>query len=250
MKDNSFAAGRSLLKSRWPELSTIKTAKANGLPSPPLQDPASQGEGLIRLPIMPGGMASDITLVEAMAARQSRRHFPGGELSLDELSFLLWATQGVRKVSSQFSLRSVPSGGARHPLETYLFIKAVHGLDPGLYRYLPLDHALILLRKADDPDGEEKELDEALLKHNFGAAVTFLWVGAPERGEWSYAFEAHRLMLIDAGHICQNLYLACEATGCGTCAVGAYDQEKCDRFLGLDGKERFLMYAAPVGKRA
>jgi SagB-type dehydrogenase family enzyme len=127
-------------------------------------------------------------------------------------------------------------------------VHRIEGLSAGLYRYLPLEHALTLVRGVVDADAGEKILDEALMAHNFGAAVTFLWAAAPERSEWSYNFEAHRLMLLDAGHICQNLYLACEAVGCGTCAVGAYDQEKSDRFLGIDGTDRFLVYAAPVGK--
>jgi len=66
--------------------------------------------------------------------------------------------------------------------------------------------------------------------------------------EWRYDQAAHRVILIDAGHICQNLYLACEAIGAGTCAVAAYHQEKIDHLLRLDGKNEFVIYLAPVGK--
>lgn len=55
-------------------------------------------------------------------------------------------------------------------------------------------------------------------------------------------------MLLDAGHVCQNLYLACEAIGCGTCAMAAYDQVEADKFLEIDGQEEFTIYIAPVGK--
>ena len=58
-----------------------------------------------------------------------------------------------------------------------------------------------------------------------------------------------RLIAIDAGHVCQNLYLACEAIGCGTCAIGAFIQTKADELLRLDGKEEFVFYMAPVGKQ-
>ena len=57
-------------------------------------------------------------------------------------------------------------------------------------------------------------------------------------------------MLLDAGHVCQNLYLACESLGLGTCAIGAYSQEKLDAFLGLDGQEEFAVYLSPVGRIA
>jgi SagB-type dehydrogenase family enzyme len=66
--------------------------------------------------------------------------------------------------------------------------------------------------------------------------------------EWRYSYAAHKVIAIDAGHVCQNLYLACENNGCGTCAVAAYDQEATDHLLGIDGEEEFAIYMAPVGK--
>ena len=59
--------------------------------------------------------------------------------------------------------------------------------------------------------------------------------------------ESHKLILIDAGHVMQNLYLSCEAIGCGTCAIASYDQKSADRLLKLDGENEFVIYAAPVG---
>lgn len=90
---------------------------------------------------------------------------------------------------------------------------------------------------------------EALLKHHFGAAVDFIWTTVPYRCEWSYSWESLRLILLDAGHVCAHLYLACEDVGCGTCAVGAYDQQKLDALIGVDGYGEFAVYAAPVGKQ-
>ena len=68
--------------------------------------------------------------------------------------------------------------------------------------------------------------------------------------EWRYGLSAHRVILIDAGHVCQNLYLASQAMGAGTCAVGAYDQDLIDKLLGLDGNNEFVIYAAAVGNVA
>jgi SagB-type dehydrogenase family enzyme len=66
--------------------------------------------------------------------------------------------------------------------------------------------------------------------------------------EWRYAAAAHRVIAMDVGHVCQNLYLACEAMAAGTCAIAAYHQEKMDALLEVDGEEEFTIYLAPVGK--
>lgn len=79
-------------------------------------------------------------------------------------------------------------------------------------------------------------------------AVTFVWTTLPYRMEWRYGLCAHRVILMDAGHLCQNLYLACSAVNAGTCAIGAYDQEKMDTLIGVDGNEEFTLYLAPVGR--
>jgi SagB-type dehydrogenase family enzyme len=144
------------------------------------------------------------------------------------------------------SRRTVPSAGARHPFETYLLVNRVEGLPPGLYRYLPLEHELCLVKQAD---GLAAAVDAACLEqYVLKSAVTFLWTVLPARAEWRYAHLAHRVILIDAGHLAQNLYLACEAVGAGTCAIGAYEQETLDALLGVDGEDEFVIYLATVGR--
>ncbi len=234
---------RRLLKTRWPQLDRSQTDHGQGKPAPPMQKPHSGPT--IELPEPSAAVGEPIALKDAIAKRASHRKFSDAALSLAELSYLLWATQGVRKTTEKASFRTVPSGGARHPFETYLFVSRVDGLEPGLYRYLPFDHGLHLERKME---GLDAQLDEALLNHHFGGAVDFVWAAIPYRCEWRYAFESLRLILLDAGHVCAHLYLACEEIGCGTCAVGAYDQEKLDALTGLDGHDEFAVYAAPVGK--
>jgi SagB-type dehydrogenase family enzyme len=121
----------------------------------------------------------------------------------------------------------------------------VESLRRGLYRYQPVGHRLCFLF---DSDTLEDELDEALLGQKWNSAATFVWTTVPYRMEWRYALIAHKLIAIDVGHVCQNLYLACESIACGTCAIGAYDQQKLDRVLRVDGQEEFAIYAAPVGR--
>lgn len=241
--------GRYFLKSRWPELANIETERQKKAPLPEMQKPA-QADRMIPLPAveeLAESFGKNVSLTEAIRRRESTRTFGPDPLTIEELAYLLWAAQGVRIQKPRVTFRTVPSGGARHPFETYLFIQRVEGLEPGLYRYLPLDHSLEPIR-SENADGLAARLDEALLQHNFGAAVTFVWTAVPERSEYAYAMEAARLILLDAGHVCQNLYLACTAVGCGTCAVGAYDQEKTDSLLGVDGADEFTVYVAPVGK--
>ena len=123
----------------------------------------------------------------------------------------------------------------------------VEGLKSGLYRYLPFDGQLAQLA-ADDQIG--RKAASACLGQAFvaTAAVCFFWTAIPARMEWRYGRAAHKVIAIDAGHVCQNLYLASTALGAGTCAIAAYDQEDCDQLLGVDGDEEFTVYIAPVGK--
>jgi SagB-type dehydrogenase family enzyme len=192
-----------------------------------------------------------MSLSDAISSRQSRRSYTEAYLTLEELSFLLWATQGVRRIVGSEDrpavYRTVPSGGARHPLETYVVISRVSGLQPGLYRYLSLEHQLCLLHTDDALAGKITEAcnDQAFVGR---AAVVFIWVAVPYRTEWRYSIISPKIIALDAGHVCQNLYLAAEAIGAGTCAVGAYHQDKLDALLGVDGEEEFAIYVAPVGK--
>jgi SagB-type dehydrogenase family enzyme len=169
-------------------------------------------------------------------------------MTLEELSFLLWATQGVQaRLSHETVLKTVPSAGGLHALETYLCILRVTGVPGGLYRYLPLEHQL-LEKFRDERLGDK--LVGAVSGQSFVrlAAVTFVWTTVPYRMEWRYGQAAHKFIAMESGHACQNLYLACEAIGAGTCAVAVYNQDALDRLLEVDGKDEFAIYLAPVGK--
>jgi SagB-type dehydrogenase family enzyme len=163
------------------------------------------------------------------------------------LSFLLWATQGVRKNLKSVVLSNVPSAGNRHAFETYLCVLNVNGLEKGIYRYLPLEHELLF--EFGGQDLEKKVSIAAMGQYFAGSApVVFIWAAIPYRMEWRYGTAAHKVIAIDAGHVCQNLYLACSAINAGTCAIAAYNQELMDSLIMADGKEEFTVYLAPVGK--
>ena len=225
--------------------------QSRGVPIPPLEEQVDQDLPRISLPDRKawGPLIKETNLVDAISNRRSRRNYSDENLKVEELSFLLWATQGQRSPGKQPShFRTVPSAGARHSFETYLFINKVEKIPPGLYRYLPLSNELVLMYAADNHF--KTKLSQAVFGQGFVAtgAVVFVWTTVPYRMEWRYLQAAHRVILLDAGHVCQNLYLACEAIQAGTCAIAAYDQEAMDELIQVDGKEQFTIYLAPVGK--
>ncbi|MBB6215187.1 SagB-type dehydrogenase family enzyme [Anaerosolibacter carboniphilus] len=229
----------------WDAWDRTETDQRKKIPMPDLQKPYDQGATLIGL-IAPEDMTvGRRSLFDIIQKRRSRRKFTEQALNLEELSYLLWATQGVNEKNQR--LRTAPSGGARHPFETYLYVQRVDGLKAGLYRYLPLDHKLLLL--SEDHNFAE-QIADACCGQDFAGegAVTFIWTTIPYRTEWRYDTLSHKVIALDAGHLCQNLYLACESINCGTCAIGAYDQEKIDALIHVDGQEEFTIYVAPVGK--
>ena len=227
-----------------------QTDQHMGVPAPPVQKPFDQAARRVSLPA-PGDWKEEIPGVDLEAAivnRESRRHYLPDALSLAELSFLLYCTQGVRQTPHpSVALRTVPSAGARHSFETYLLVSQVEGVEPGLYRYLPLQHELVFLAEVENI-GMRASMACFGQQFTGAGAVTFVWTTIPYRMEWRYGPLAHRVILIDVGHVCQNLYLACEAIGAGTCGVAAYDQQEVDELIGVDGEEEFAVYLAPVGK--
>jgi SagB-type dehydrogenase family enzyme len=240
--------GRKFLKSdRWAEWRAGENDQKKGVLPPPLQKPVPVGAKTIDLPSPTKLSFGQDALIDVINRRRSHRKYTEEFLSLEELSFLLWATQGVKEIvkDGEATRRTVPSGGARHPFETYLGVDRVKSLAPGLYRYLPVEHKLLLVDGG--PDVYSK-IDEGTNKQNRGAAVVFVWTAIPHRTEWRYSFLSAKLIALDAGHLCQNLYLAATAIGAGTCALDAYDQHKLDEALGVDGEDEFAIYCAPVGK--
>jgi SagB-type dehydrogenase family enzyme len=252
---------REFLKAyEWSQFDQITSDQQQGLPRPELQKPIPSEALLIDL-IQADEFTIGLTpVIDAFRQRSSHRKFNRESLTLEELSFLLWATQGVREKVTEgritYVMRTVPSGGNRHPMETYLSIHRVEGIENGLYRYLPLDHKLVL--EKSDPNLPE-QVKQGSLNQNSGtgaqpyyfikeAALVFIWTTIPYRSEWRYHKAAARLVALDAGHICQNLYTAAGAIGAGTCAVGAFDQVKMNEILNVDGEDEFVIYMAPVGK--
>ena len=214
------------------------------LPQPPLAKAPMGGERF-KLPVDFENLSIKNDFLEIINSRKSNRVYTQEGISLLELSYLLWCTQGVKEIRGKAyaTLRTVPSGGARHPFECYMVIQNVEGLEPGLYHYLPMKHELERIGEL------QNFISESLYGQKWAskADVVFYYSFVGYRAEWRYGIYAHRVVLIDAGHVTENLYLACTSLGLGTCAVGALDGKIADQVFGLDGEEEYIFYAQPVG---
>ncbi|NHJ49239.1 MAG: SagB/ThcOx family dehydrogenase [Asgard group archaeon] len=222
-----------------------------GLPVPPMEKPYPEDSVLIDLLPPDKFSIGNFPLLEAINNRESRRKYTDEELSLEELSFLLWTTQGVKgyKRDGLLTSRTVPSGGCMHPFETYLVINRVADIKPGLYRYIATEHKLFFIRELD-PEKMPEVVGEISNRQTFvgKGAVIFIWTARPYRTEYRYGEDSLKDILMSVGHICQNLYLACEAIKAGTCAILAYQQDELEQFIGVDGKDEIVLYLAPMGK--
>ncbi len=218
-----------------------------GVPEPHWEKEIPDGAEIIKLPIEE--FSSQKSLQETIDSRKSIRKFAEGSITLLELSQLLWNTQGVKRRVKDRSVtkRTVPSAGARHAFETYLYINRVDELKPGLYRYIASTHALYPI----DVNFSIVNLQTACLGQKFvsSSAVLFIWTAIAERMVWRYGERGYRYLFLDAGHVCQNLYLTAEEIDLGVCAIGAYSDKQIHDLLSIDGEQEFAIYLTAVGKK-
>jgi SagB-type dehydrogenase family enzyme len=225
------------------------SAQSQGVTQPPLELPYPGSASLINLPEPEDVQMPAMTVRTAIEKRQTLRRYAPQALSTEELSFLLWCTQGVKQVTPRpVTLRTVPSAGARHAFETYLLVNRTDSVNPGLYRYIALQHSLLELNLSPQIVDEVTHacFDQEMIRTS---AVTFIWVAVVERMSWRYGERGYRYLHLDAGHVCQNLYLAAENIDCGVCAIAAYNDDQLNDALGLDGEKMFAIYLGSVGKR-
>lgn len=218
------------------------------LPQPPLVKDAMRKES-IELPKNFDALSICSNFLDIINTRHSSRVYAQEPMSLLELSYMLWTCQGVKQIRGKkyATLRTVPSGGARHGFELYFVCQNVEGLNPGTYHYLPMEHRIEFLNPIEKvSDILASSLCDQLwaLKAN----VIFYFSYIPYRTEWRYGHLAHRIALVDLGHVGENIYLASTSIGLGTCGIGACVTSICDEMFELDGENEFIMYAQPVGK--
>lgn len=243
------SARRLLTADAWAQFKQTQSDQQKRVPYPALEEPAPEGAPRIALPAPEDFASGGMSLIETLRQRESRRKFADTPLSLEQMAFICWAAQGVRQIapSGAALLRTVPSGGARHPFELYLLVLRAAGIEPGLYRYLSLSHELCQLVAGDMREAAVAACGGQRMAGECGAVLSLTAV--PYRAEWRYPLVWPKLILLDAGHVMQNVYLAAEACRLGCCAVAAYDQRALDSLLKVDGERQFAVYAAAVGQR-
>ena len=201
------------------------------------------GENLMpRIALPAPRLKGELSLEEAISRRRSRRQFKDSPLTLEQVSQILWAAQGV---TNREGLRAAPSAGALYPLDSYLAVggQAVEGLAEGVYRYDPQGHVLEHIL-----EGDVRQTLARLAVQTFiaEAPVVLIITGEYERTSWKYGDRATRYVHMEAGHAAQNIYLQAEAMGLGTVVAGSFQDEELSRALGLPTGHRPL-YIMPVG---
>ena len=200
---------------------------------------------------LPPALTLDGPLGEAILTRESGRAMTAGRVSLEQLATLLHCAYGVTRENAGTifprPFRAVPSGGALYPLEIYCHTAGVTGLGAGLYHFNPLRHELRRLREGDDT----RRIAEALVQPNVASDATLvLFLTALfERSTFKYGARGYRFILLEAGHVAQNLNLVANALGLAALNVGGYFDREVDALLGLDGVEHSTVYMVAVGHR-
>ena len=186
-------------------------------------------------------------LQSLLQGRRSVRKYSLEPASIEDLAFLLWASQGVTAQAGSHLFRTAPSAGALYPIETYLAVENITGLTPGLFHFDVRSFGLE--RMASGPPGQF--VAQAALNQRFigNGTVVFIWSAVYRRNMSKYGERGLRYILMDAGHICQNLLLAAEALNLAACPVAAFYDEELNEILDLNDEEESVVYLAVVGGR-
>ncbi len=196
--------------------------------------------GMVKLP--EPRKDSKTSVESAFHLRRSVREFGKTELSLAEVSQLLWAAQGITDPEGK---RTAPSAGSLYPLEVFLVAGGQDELPAGLYRYRPQSHELVPVVQGD----KRAQLAAAALEQEWSkdAPLTIVIAAVYERTARKYRQRAERYVHMEAGHVAQNVHLQAVALDLGTVVVGAFDDAEVKRVLTLAANEEPLCLM-PVGK--
>lgn len=187
-----------------------------------------------------------LSLEEAITKRRSKRNFIQQPLSVRELSCLLHYASGITIGKGERGFRAAPSAGALYPIEIYPVVQQVDGIKPGIYHYSIQDHSLELLKEGD----YRQKMAEYCLGQEFvaRAGVVFILTAIFARARWKYRNRAYRYVLMESGHISENIYLSATSMGLGSCAIGAFFDDLINKELNIDGEKEAVIYITVVGK--
>jgi SagB-type dehydrogenase family enzyme len=196
---------------------------------------------------------SESEFERVLLARRTHRRFGPGSISLEQLSALLDLTWGVKAHLQwpglgRLPLKTSPSGGARHPLEVYVFALRVKGLHRGIYHYRADRNSLELLSRS----ATERRLVKLCAGQDWihRCSALFVMTAVLPRVMWRYDFSrAYRVVLLEAGHFCQTFCLVATWLGLGPFCTAALVDTAMERELAVDGASETVLYAAGVGPK-
>ena len=198
------------------------------------------------IPLPEPSWTSNMAVGQALEIRRSHRDYAARSLSKEALSALLYAAQGI--TLDRLAFRAAPSAGALYPIELYPVVHNVEGVSAGVYHYAVRVHGLERLEAGDFRGRVTRAgLHQAFLGD---AGVCFLLTAVFQRTRWKYHQRAYRYVLLEAGHVAQNIYLAATSLALGACAVGAFYDRQFNDLLRLDVQEEAVVYLVSVGEMA
>ena len=178
---------------------------------------------------------TDASIEECMEGRRSVRGYKDKGLSLQQISNVLWAAQGITE--ERYEFRTVPSAGATYPLEVFVAKK------DGLFRYIAHSHAL----KQESDKDLRQAIAKAALGQGFiaGAGAVIVITAIFDRTTNRYGNRGKNYVYIEAGHCAQNIHLEAVALGLGSVPIGAFRDDDVSSVLKLKDEEP--LYIIPVG---
>ena len=188
-------------------------------------------------------LQSEVSIEEALLRRRSVREYASVPLTLDQVSQLLWAAQGI---TSRWGGRTAPSAGALYPLELYVAVGNVENLAPGVYKYRPERHELVKISNED----ARGELAKAALGQGWvkEGAIDIVIAAVYERTTKKYGDRGVRYVHMEAGHAAQNIYLQAVALDLGIVTVGAFLDDRVKSIVGMP-EDEVPLYVIPVGRK-
>ena len=197
--------------------------------------PADGSQSNIKLP--EPRLRGDMSLEEALSKRRSIRSYADAPLTLNDVSQLLWAGQGI---TNDKGGRTAPSAMASYPLTLFLVAGNVEGLKPGLYIYQPAGHELVWIKDGDyrQAIGNQNSIKAAPIDIVIAANYDKLKTSGDNGQKWAY---------LEGGHVAQNICLEATALDLGTVTVGGFIEDQVKNVIGLTGNTGVL-YVMPVGK--
>jgi SagB-type dehydrogenase family enzyme len=201
--------------------------------------------------LLPRRTSVESEFTRVLMARKTHRRFSKQKLPLETVSQLLdlvWGVTGYRH-SPRFGKlfhKTSPSGGARHPGEVYLMALRVKGLRAGLYHYQPATHQLEVI--STNASREKAWLYCAGQHFVRNAAALFLMTAVFPRTMWKYRVaRAYRVVLLDAGHLCQTFCLVATWLGLAPFCTAALKDTLIEKDLRIDGIRESVLYVAGAG---